>query len=70
MSGSRILPFYSFSRDPAGLPTTPFHQVTGGATLHFVAMPWWNAATGLGLLDLAHVADDFYCSDRNRPADG
>jgi subtilase family serine protease len=61
---------YSFARDPSGLPATPFHQVTEGSNLHYVATPGWNAATGLGTPDVAHLADDFEWYDRHRPAAG
>jgi kumamolisin len=56
---------YDFSRDPSGLPAIPFHQVTEGTNLHFVATPGWNAATGLGTPDAAHLADDFEWYDRH-----
>jgi kumamolisin len=61
---------YSFARDPSGLPATPFHQVTEGSNLHYVATPGWNAATGLGTPDVAHLADDFEWYDRHHPAAG
>jgi subtilase family serine protease len=50
---------YFFAGDPAGLPATPFHQVTEGSNFHFVATAGWNAATGLGTPDAGHLADDF-----------
>jgi kumamolisin len=59
---------YYFARDPSGLPATPFHQITEGTNLHFVATAGWNAATGLGTPDAAHLADDFEWYDRNHPA--
>jgi kumamolisin len=59
---------YYFARDPSGLPASPFHQVTEGTNLHFVATPGWNAATGLGTPDAAHLAADFEWYDRNRPS--
>jgi kumamolisin len=59
---------YDFSRDPGGLPAKPFHTVTEGSNLHFVATAGWNAATGLGSPDVANLADDFEWYDRNRPA--
>jgi kumamolisin len=59
---------YYFSRDPSGLPATPFHQVSEGSNLHFVATSGWNAATGLGSPDVAHLADDFEWYDRNHLA--
>jgi kumamolisin len=61
---------YYFSRDPSGLPATPFHQVTEGSNFHFVATPGWNAATGLGTPDAAHLADDFEWYDHNHPGSG
>jgi kumamolisin len=61
---------YYFSRDPTGLPATPFHQVTAGSNFHFVATPGWNAATGLGSPDVAHLADDFEWYDRSRLTSG
>jgi subtilase family serine protease len=61
---------YDFSRDPAGLPATAFHQVTEGNNFHFVATPGWNAATGLGSPDVAHLADDFEWYDRTHQASG
>jgi kumamolisin len=59
---------YFFSRDPTGLPATPFHQVSEGTNLHFVATSGWNAATGLGTPDVAHLADDFEWYHRNHLA--
>jgi subtilase family serine protease len=59
---------YYFARDPSGLPATPFHQVTEGSNLHFVATPGWNAATGLGTPDVGHLADDFEWYVRNHLA--
>jgi len=59
---------YYFSRDPTGLPATAFHQVTQGSNLHYLATPGWNAATGLGTPDAAHLADDFEWYDREQPA--
>jgi len=59
---------YYFSRDPAGLPAMAFHQVTEGSNLHYEATPGWNAATGLGTPDAAHLADDFEWYDRGHPA--
>jgi kumamolisin len=56
---------YEFSRDPSGLPATAFHQVTEGSNLHYVATAGWNAATGLGTPDVAHLADDFEWYDRS-----
>jgi kumamolisin len=56
---------YEFSRNPSGLPATAFHQVTEGSNLHFVATSGWNAATGLGTPDVAHLADDFEWYDRS-----
>jgi subtilase family serine protease len=50
---------YDFSRDPAGLPGPPFHAVTEGSNLHYLATTGWNAATGLGTPDAARLADDF-----------
>jgi kumamolisin len=56
---------YYFARDPSGLPANPFHQITEGTNLHFVATPGWNAATGLGSPDAANLADDFEWYDRH-----
>jgi kumamolisin len=55
---------YYFSRSPAGLPAVAFHQVTGGSNLHYEATAGWNAATGLGTPDVAHLADDFEWYER------
>jgi kumamolisin len=57
---------YTFARQPAGLPAPPFHQVTEGNNLHYLAAPGWNPATGLGTPDVAHLADDFDWYDRTR----
>jgi kumamolisin len=61
---------YDFSRDPTGLPATAFHHVTEGSNFHFVATPGWNAATGLGSPDVAHLADDFEWYDRTHRNSG
>jgi subtilase family serine protease len=61
---------YDFARHPAGLPATAFHQVTEGSNFHFVSTPGWNAATGLGSPDVAHLADDFEWYDRTHQAAG
>jgi kumamolisin len=50
---------YYFAGNPAGLPAAPFHPVTAGSNLHFLATAGWNEATGLGSPDVAHLADDF-----------
>jgi kumamolisin len=57
---------YDFSRGPSGMPAVPFHQVTLGSNLHFVATAGWNAATGLGTPDAAHLADDFEWYERSK----
>ncbi|HUC36646.1 MAG TPA: S53 family peptidase [Acidimicrobiales bacterium] len=56
---------YYFSHDPSGLPAVPFHQVSEGSNLHFLATAGWSPATGLGSPDAAHLADDFEWYDRN-----
>jgi kumamolisin len=61
---------YDFARDPTGLPATAFHQVSEGSNFHFVATSGWNAATGLGSPDVAHLADDFEWYDRTQRAAG
>jgi kumamolisin len=61
---------YYFSTDPSGLPAPAFHQVTEGSNLHFVATAGWNAATGLGSPDVAHLADDFEWYDHSLRAPG
>ena len=58
---------YYFSRYPAGLPAAPFHAVTEGSNLHYLATAGWNAATGLGSPDAAHLADDFEWYERKTP---
>jgi subtilase family serine protease len=55
---------YYFARDPSGLPATPFHQITEGNNLHYLATAGWNPATGLGSPDVAHLADDFEWFDK------
>jgi subtilase family serine protease len=55
---------YYFSRHPAGLPATPFHPVTEGSNLRYLATAEWNPATGLGSPDAAHLADDFEWYDQ------
>jgi subtilase family serine protease len=57
-------PLYAFSRDPVGMPVEPFHHVTSGSNLHFLATAGWNSATGLGSPDVAHLADDFEWYER------
>lgn len=60
---------YLFARYPAGMPATPFHEITEGSNLHYLAGAGWNPATGLGSPDAAHLADDFEWYDRmGRPA--
>jgi kumamolisin len=61
---------YYFANDPPGLPATAFHQVTEGSNFHFVATAGWNAATGLGTPDVAHLTDDFEWYDRSHQAAG
>jgi subtilase family serine protease len=61
---------YYFSNDPSGLPAPAFHQITEGSNLHFVATAGWNAATGLGSPDVAHLADDFEWYDHSLHAPG
>jgi kumamolisin len=55
---------YYFARNPSGLPAVPFHQVTEGNNLHYLATAGWNPATGLGSPDVAHLADDFEWLDK------
>jgi kumamolisin len=55
---------YLFATGPAGLPASPFHQITEGSNLHFPATAGWNEATGLGSPDVAHLADDFEWYER------
>ncbi len=55
---------YLFARHPKGLPAPAFHQVTVGNNLYYLAAPGWNAATGLGTPDVAHLADDFEWYER------
>jgi kumamolisin len=55
---------YFFARDPKGLPAPAFHEITQGGNLYYPATPGWNAATGLGTPDVAHLADDFYWYDK------
>jgi kumamolisin len=50
---------YYFGSDPKGLPAPAFHEITAGTNLYYAAVPGWNAATGLGSPDVAHLADDF-----------
>jgi hypothetical protein len=57
---------YYFSRDPVGMPATPFHIVTEGSNLHYLAAAGWNAASGLGTPDVAHLADDFEWYERSK----
>jgi kumamolisin len=56
---------YDFARSPAGMPAVPFHQVTEGSNLHYLATAGWSAATGLGTPDVAHLADDFEWYERS-----
>ena len=57
---------YDFSRDPVGMPATPFHIVTEGSNLHYLAAAGWTAASGLGTPDVAHLADDFEWYERSK----
>ena len=59
-------PLYLFSQDPVGMPAEPFHHVTSGSNLHFLATAGWNSATGLGSPDVAHLADDFEWYERTK----
>jgi kumamolisin len=56
---------YLFANSPAGMPVYPFHSVTEGSNLHFVATAGWNPATGLGTPDASHLADDFEWYERS-----
>jgi kumamolisin len=61
--------FYYFASSPKGLPAPAFHDVTEGTNLYYPATPGWDAATGLGSPDVAHLADDFewyYRTHHNR----
>ena len=57
--------FYFFATDPSGMPAAPFHAITEGTNLHYQATSGWNAATGLGTPDVAHLADDFTWYDKD-----
>ncbi|HTW10117.1 MAG TPA: S53 family peptidase [Acidimicrobiales bacterium] len=57
---------YYFARQPKGLPAPAFHDITEGDNLHYPATTGWNAATGLGTPDVAHLADDFAWFDRTQ----
>jgi kumamolisin len=57
---------YYFAGYPAGMPATPFHEVTVGSNLHFAATAGWNSAVGLGTPDGAHLADDFEWYERTK----
>jgi kumamolisin len=61
---------YYFASGPKGLPAPAFHDITEGTNLYYAAVPGWDAATGLGSPDVAHLADDFewYCSTHQEGA--
>jgi hypothetical protein len=48
------------------MPATPFHIVTEGSNLHYLAAAGWTAASGLGTPDVAHLADDFEWYERSK----
>ena len=50
---------YFFASHPKGLPAPAFHDITEGTNLYYPATLGWDAATGLGSPDVAHLADDF-----------
>lgn len=56
---------YFFATNPSGLPAAPFHEITEGSNLHYMATVGWNAATGLGSPDVANLADDFEWFDKD-----
>ena len=56
---------YYFAASPAGLPANPFHEIAAGSNLHFLSTAGWNAATGLGSPDVAHLADYFEWYERS-----
>jgi len=50
---------YRFARNPAGLPSPPFHDIGAGTNLYYPATPGWDFATGLGTPDVSALLSDF-----------
>ncbi len=50
--------FYKLAQLPGGIPAPPFHDITVGTNLYYLAEPGWDYTTGLGTPDVAALTDD------------
>lgn len=56
---------YTFAQNPAGLPQSPYHDVTQGTNLYYPTASGYDLATGLGSTDVDALAGDFVWYERN-----
>lgn len=58
---------YTFGQNPAGLPQSPYHDVTQGTNLFYPTASGYDLATGLGSADINALASDFEWYERTHP---